>query len=297
VADERVERRQFQSAFFFYKKAEAMAPDLPGLHASIGNVYEQAGHPDWADTERRKGAHENCTGTPQACDFLAGRYDDVIQHGATTSDAYYWQSRACARLAQNAFEHLERLPESPEIHELRADQMRLRRQNLESVEEWRKALKYAPNDEHLREELLSSLYRARDYSAALKLADELLRDNPSSAELNFLKGDILLNSQEPQSAIPCLKAVLKLKPNLLQAHHALGRAYVQVGLQAAAIPHLQAALPIDDDGSLRYELAKALRATGQMELAKSTLEDSERRQKADRKEKSKLEPQMKITPP
>jgi tetratricopeptide (TPR) repeat protein len=115
--------------------------------------------------------------------------------------------------------------------------------------------------------------------------------------LNFLKGDILLNSQEPESAIPCLKTVLKLKPNLLQAHHALGRAYVQVGLQAAAIPHLQAALPIDDDGSLRYELAKALRATGQVELAKSTLEDSERRQKADREEKSKLEPQMKITPP
>lgn len=296
VADERVERRQFQSAFFFYKKAEAMQPDLAGLHASIANVYEKAGHPDWAETERRKSANENCT-TEEACNFLAGRYEDVVERAPTTPAEYYWQSRAFSRLAQNAFEHLERLRDGPEIHELRAEQMRLRRQNLESVEEWRKALNYAPNDEHLREELLSALYRARDYPAAMKLVDELLRDNPSSAELNFLKGDILLNSQEPESAIPYLKTVLKLNPNLLQAHHALGRAYIKMGQQAAAIPHLQAALPIDDDGSLRYELAKALRATGQMELSKNTLEESERRQKADREEKSKLEPQMKITPP
>ena len=52
--------------------------------------------------------------------------------------------------------------------------MQARRQNLEAAKEWRKALTYAPNDERLREELLSALYRAKD-PAALKLADELLR--------------------------------------------------------------------------------------------------------------------------
>jgi predicted Zn-dependent protease len=296
VADERVKRNQFHSAFFFYRKAEAVQPDLPGLHASIADVYEKTGHPDWAQTERLKGVNGNCEASPQACDFLAGRYDDVVQRGGTTPDAYYWQSRGFARLAQNAFEHLEQLPEGPEIHELRAEQMRARRQNLEAAKEWRKALTYAPNDERLREELLSALYRAKD-PAALKLADELLRENPSSPELNFIKGDILLSSQETEKAIPYLETALKLDPKLLAAHHALGRAYMQVGRQAAAIPQLQAALSIDEDGSLRYQLARAYQATGQTELAKKTLEDSAQRQKADREEKSKLEEEMQITPP
>jgi predicted Zn-dependent protease len=165
------------------------------------------------------------------------------------------------------------------------------------VGEWRKALTYARNDEHLREELLSSLYRARDYPTALKLADELLRDNASSPELNFLKGDILLSSQETEKAIPFLETALKLNPNLLPAHHALGRAYMQVGRRAAAIPHLKAALPIDEDGSLRYQLARAYQATGQAELAKQTLKDSEQQQRSDREEKNKLEQEMKVTPP
>ena len=297
VADERVNRRQFRSAFFFYKKAEAMQPNLPGLHASIARVYDENGHADWAEAERQKDAKGNCTGSVQACDFLAGRYEEVIQRDGATAESSYWQSRAFARLAEDAFMHLEKLPESPEIHELRAEQMRARRQNLESAKEWRKALTYAPNDERLRGELLSSLYRAKDYPAALKLAEELLRQNPRSADLNFTKGDILLSSLEPEKAIPCFETALKLNPNLLAAHHALGRAYMQVGRQAAAIPHLEAALSIDEDGSLRYQLARAFQATGQSELAKKTLEQSVRRQKSDREEKSKLEEEMKITPP
>ncbi len=296
VADERLRRTQLHSAFFFYRKAEAAQPDLPGLHASLAEVYEKTGHPDWAESERRMDATVRCQPSQDACDFLAGRYEDIVQRSGTSPESSYWQSRAFARLAQNAFERLEQLPDNPEIHELRAEQLRVRRQNRESSEEWQKALAYAPNDERLREELLSSLYRANDPSA-LKLAEELLRENPSSPELNLIKGDLLLSSQEAEKAIPYLETALKFNPNLAAAQHALGRAYMQVGRQAAAIPHLQAALSIDEDGSLRYQLARAYQATGQTELAKKTLEDSAQRQKADREEKSKLEEEMKITPP
>jgi predicted Zn-dependent protease len=111
------------------------------------------------------------------------------------------------------------------------------------------------------------------------------------------KGNILLSSEETEKAIPFLKASLKLNPKLLAAHHALGRAYMQVGQASAAIPHLEAALPIDEDGSLRYQLARAYQATGQAEAAKKTLEEYQQRQKADREEKGKLEEELKIAPP
>ena len=297
VADERVRRRQFHSAFFFFKKAEGLMPHLPDLHVSISKVYDETGHPDWAATERKKERDPDCSAMPQACDFVAGRYDQVIRNTGQTAQARYWQSRAFAALAENAFEHLEHLPEGPEICELRAERMGEQRQTLESVGEWRKALQYAPNDEHLNEELLSSLYRAKEYPEALKLAGDLLRENPSSAELNFTKGDILVNSQKPEQAIPFLERALKLNPNLLAAHHALGRAYAQLGHQSDAIPHLQKALAIDTDGSLHYQLARAFQSTGQPELAKKTLQESQQRQKADQEEKGKVEEEMKITPP
>ena len=302
VADERVVRRQFRSAFFFYRKAESVQPELRGLHTSIAIVYKETGHKDWAETEQRKEKpldSGNCAGELLACDFSAGHFDQVIQEaeGSQTTEAHYWRSRVFARLASDAMERLEKLPEGSEIHELRAELLRARRQHLEAIKEWRLALKYASGDAHLREELLASLYQARDYPAALALVDELLRQEPGSAPLNFTKGDILLSSQETAKAIPCLEMALKTDAKLLPAHHALGRAYMLAGRAAAAIPHLHAALPIDQDGSLRYQLSRAYQATGQADLAKKTLEEYQALQKTDRDEKQKLEQELQITAP
>lgn len=297
VGDGRVRRHQLHSAFFFYREAEKLNPNLPDLHVSIANVYAETGHADWAETERKKEAAPNCAAAQQACDFSAGRYEQVIREPGTSAEVFYWQSRAFARLAASAFEKLSSLPESPEIHELRAELMGERRQNLASVEEWRKALSYAPSDEHLREQLLSALYRARAYPDALKLGNELLHDNPQSAELNFIKGDTLLSTQQPEQAIQCLEAAVKNNETLIPAHSALGRAYMQVGKPNAAIPHLERAIALDNDGSLRYQLSRAYQATGQAELARKTLADSQQRQKADQEEKSKLDEEMKLTPP
>jgi predicted Zn-dependent protease len=301
VADERAVRRQFRSAFFFYRKAQALQPGLRGLHTSIANVYKETGHADWAEAEQRKEPPlgTGCAEQPLACEFFSRHYDEGIRRAdqLRTPEAFYWQSRAYAELARQALARLEQLPEGADIHDLRAGLMRARRQNQEALKEWRLALKYAPNDSHLREELLSSLYQARDYPAALALLQELLREDPASAQLNFIKGDILLSSQETEKAIPYLKLALKADPKLVAAHHALGRAYMQVGQPVAAIPHLQAAVPIDDDGSLRYQLAKAYQATGQTELGKKTLAEYQERQKADREEKRKLEEELQITPP
>jgi predicted Zn-dependent protease len=273
VADERVVRRQFRSAFFFYRKAESLQPELRDLHVSIATVYRETGHKDWAETEQRKEQpldSGNCAGELLACDFSAGHFGQVIREAeaSPTPAANYWRSRAFARLASDAMARLEKLPEGSEIHELRAELLRARRQHLEAIKEWRLALRYAPHDAHLSEELLPSPYQARDYLAALALVDDLLRREPASAPLNFTKGDILLSSQETEKAIPSLEMALKADARLLPAHHALGRAYMLAGKPAAAIPHLQAALPIDQDGSLRYQLSRADQATGKADFAK-----------------------------
>src|SRR5439155_20423807 len=116
VADERVARRQFRSAFFFYRKAESLQPELRCLHTSIATVYKEMGHKDWAETEQRKQKpldSGNCAGEPLACDFSAGHFDQLIREAeaSETTEAHYWRSRAFARLASDTMARLEKLPE------------------------------------------------------------------------------------------------------------------------------------------------------------------------------------------
>jgi tetratricopeptide (TPR) repeat protein len=297
VADERVFRQQFQSAFFFYRKAESIRPDLAGLHSSIAEVYKASDHADWAEAEARKEVPPDCTASPLACKFNAGDYYDVIAQAASTPEALYWRSRAYAMLARNARERLQKLPESPEAHEVQAETLQVRRQPKEAAEELKLALKLAPSDTHLREELLSALFQARDYQGALSLVDELLKDDPASPPLSLTKGYVLLALEDPEKAMPYLKAAFKANPKSIEVHAALGRAYVQMKQPTAAIPHLSAALPSDSDGSLRYELARAYQASGETELARKEMAEYQARTKADREEKDKLEQELQITAP
>src|SRR5262249_50227328 len=64
-------------------------------------------------------------------------------------------------------------------------------------------------------------------------------------------------------------------PDALPAHASLGRAYALVGNAAAAVPHLEKALPADHDGSLRLQLARAYQAGGQAHKAQALLTEYE----------------------
>jgi hypothetical protein len=72
---------------------------------------------------------------------------------------------------------------------------------------------------------------------------------------------------------------------------------MQLGQDAAAVPHLKAALPIDEDGSLHYQLGQAYRTTGQMELAKQTLTTYQQMQRDVKAQQRELQDEIQITAP
>jgi len=175
--------------------------------------------------------------------------------------------------------------------------LQAQRQQKAAVEELNLALKLAPGDFYLREKLLSALFQARDYQSALSLVSELLQDDPQSPALSLTKGYILLALEDPEKAMPYLNTAFKADPKSLGVHAALGRAYVQLKQPLAAIPHLLAALPADDDGSLRYELARAYQAVGETELSRKEMAQYQARIKADQDERDKLDQELQITAP
>ena len=156
---------------------------------------------------------------------------------------------------------------------VRVDILRAQRRYLESKEELRKAASSWPDDLRIRREQATLAFIAHEYAEARPLLEDLLKHEPDSAELNLLLGESWLDSKEPAKAIPCSREGRPCRSEaLLRARAVLGRAYVEAGQAERAVPHLEAALPTDEDGSLHFQLARAYRETGRTDQAARTLE-------------------------
>ena len=77
---------------------------------------------------------------------------------------------------------------------------------------------------------------------------------------------------------------------------ALGRAYLQKGEFAQAVPLLEPQLPLDNDGSLHVQLARAYSGLGQKEKADALLQESQKLQRA-AQERGAAAGQRRIEPP
>ncbi len=298
-----------EQAFGFYRAAAQAMPRLATIHESIAQIYEKTGHADWAAAERAKpeAAAPACkAATPPAaranaaeCEFRQKRYANVLTVVASHTDAgsQYWRARAYAELGVAALAHLSDLPASRELHELKAELFRNEGRHLQSIDELKAALTLAPDDPRLQKELAKSYLLSRDPDHARPLLQALIAKQPVDPEVPLLYGEILLEAQQAEEALPYLKAAAANDPQSTNAHAALGRALAQLGQNAEAIPHLKAALPQDEDGSLRYQLARAYQATGQPDLAKPLLAEYQAMQQATQARTQSPAADAKITPP
>jgi tetratricopeptide (TPR) repeat protein len=103
LADTRLQRKQYRSAFFFYRQAVAQLPGLPGLHTGLALVYENTGHADWAAAERsaEQRVAPDCKTSSPECKFLHGDLPGAAAGGASSGQAagLFWATRAYNRLA------------------------------------------------------------------------------------------------------------------------------------------------------------------------------------------------------
>jgi tetratricopeptide (TPR) repeat protein len=303
VADTRVKRRQFRSAFLFYNEALKQSPNLHGIHAALAEVYRSTGHPEWAAAEDAKEEAlppADCKAHAAECEFMAGHDVQLMSlpRGTTANaETLYWQAKAANELALQAFFRLGQLSESVELHQLKAGIARGQGQNLEAVREWRAALALKPGNAAIERELAISLFMAGDYRAALEAAGKLVKSQSGSAELSFLAGDSLLRLEQPEQAVPFLRAALAADPKMLAADASLGLALSRLGKNAEAIAHLRKALELDEDGSLHFQLANAYRAAGEGEKARAAMAQYQEIVKRTQEQKEEIAREAQIGPP
>lgn len=277
LGEVKTKEHQYTAALYAYNEAAKRMPRLRGVHSGIADVYVALGKPEEAEAAERaeqKMGPPNCAIEKLQCDFAAGRFDEVVKAAKLKKNAegLYWLSRAYNALAIRAYGELGSLPESAELHEVRARILSDQGQFRESAEEWRAVLKLSPGNIDARHQLATSLYLSHDYKETLHELIQFLKAEPDSANLNFFVGDSLLQTEQVDEAAPYLETAVKLDAKLLPAQAALGLCYARMGKAREAIPHLKAALSVDNDGSLHYQLARAYQSTGQPTLAKAMMD-------------------------
>ncbi len=300
-AEQRLKSDRRDQAFHLYRRALERDPTFRGLHAALAGIYRGAGHGDWAaveDERERSLPRATCVRDTLECAFVAGKYQDAVAAAsrAQTPKAIYWLARGYDALAAQAFARLAALPPSALSHEWTAETLRDQRRYVESAGEWRQAIALVPDDPRLKIELALTLRLDHDFAEAQRVLEDVVRAQARAAEPNYLLGDVLLAQQQPERALPFLEKAVALEPKHIYAQGALGRAYALLGRAADAIPHLEQGLPGDEDGSVRYQLARAYQAAGRTQEAQAALEEYEEYQKATKADSGAAD-QAPITPP
>jgi predicted Zn-dependent protease len=266
-------------AFVIYRSVEAQLPGMVTIHDSIAQIYARSGHAEWAVLERTRGVIPAgaCADRKALCEFRAGRYRAALDIALNGSDAQsrYWRARAARELARAAYARLDSLPDSPERRASRAAIARAEDRHQDAVTELTAALKLAPGNPALTFELATASYAARNYEHALTTVDPMLRARPDDPRLVKLAGFSLLQLRRPEDALPLLQRAAAMDPADPGPGLALGRAHVQRGDYAAAIPLIEPHLGTDSDGSLHVQLARAYAGIGQREKAAALLTRSE----------------------
>lgn len=300
AAAARAKAMQFSSAYYLYRQALEKLPKLRGAHAALAAIYRKTGHPDWArieDARERQLGPPDCTEDALECDYAAGRYETIVHSRNQTPAALYSKSQAFDQLAVRAFSHLGESPNSPQYHELLASIHSAGGDAAGAAAEWQKAHVLVPNDAEVTEQLAMALIETKNFKEALPLVEQLRRQQPNSPGISYLLGHLLLSQQKPLKAIPALAEAVRRDPNLLRAQSSLAQAYLDTGQSVKAIPHLKAALPLDSDGSLHYQLARAYAAAGQRSLATSVLAEYQRIHTAYEQQAQELKQQVRVTAP
>jgi tetratricopeptide (TPR) repeat protein len=286
AAEARVKLGRLTAAFTLYRAVLDKQPNFRGAHSGLAEVYRKTSHAEWAAAEEemeRKLPPAACAAPSSECHFVKGRYEQALSLALArkSPEALYWQSRAANELARAAFAQLAKLPPSVESLQVEAELFRNLGRHADAIQAWKSALELAPGDPRLEQELATSVYMSRDYVAAEKLARQLIAKDSKVAELHFILGDSLMNQQQPEQAAVSLRKALALRPDYPAAQAVLGRALMQMGRSAEAIPHLTAALPVDSDGSLHFQLSRAYQDVGQTEKAAAAMRAYQAMQRPD----------------
>jgi tetratricopeptide (TPR) repeat protein len=204
-------------------------------------------------------------------------------HALAPSDAdiLYHRGRAYLLVANASYDAMFKLDhDSMRVHQVLGEAYAQGYRNQNAVSEFELAVKMAPRQPGLHEELADQYWIVGDTDKAAEAYRVELQIDPNAVSAMYKLGSLLTRSTSPADGIPILRSALRLDPTLSDAHYYLGEGLVGAGHDADAIREFEAAIAADpaNDRAMTswYKLAQIYRKLDKPQQAQTALMNFQR---------------------
>ena len=250
----REEQGNHEEAIDSLQKALGLKPHLRGANLFLGLAHFHLGHLDPAVTAIRKEvaaypkdaqpwmwlgivrlAQEKPEQAAEALDKAAAIAPDNI-------DILYHRGRAHLLVSNSSYRKMFEVdPHSWRVRQIMAQANAEADRHLDAITEYQAAIKLAPTQPGLHEELGSEY---RNLGKSQEAEEAFLREleiDPNNVLAKYKLGVITVEKGDGTKGKQLIEEALRQKPNLLHADYNLGRAEMLLGNNAAAAQHLERA--------------------------------------------------------
>src|SRR5216683_4459443 len=319
----REEQGRFDEAIASFQKALALKPRLHGANLFLGIAYFRLNQLDKAFVAIQK---ESASYSKDASAWMwlgvvrlaqdkpeeaAEALDKAAILAPDDMDILYHRGRAHLLVSKNSYAKMFKAgPKSWRVHQVLAQANAEADRHTDAVAEYQAAIKLAPNQPGLHEELGSEY---RSLGKVQEAEDSFLREleiAPHNVLAKYELGVLSVEQGNGAKGKELIEAALREKPGLLHSDYNLGRAEMLLGNDAPAALHLERATsaPGSDPEIIQqawYQLGIVYRHLHRMEDAQKAMatfqklkdEDAENSQKALKRYEAQQNPNSAQPPP
>lgn len=284
---------KYDEAIAGFQKALALKPHLHGANLFLGITEFRLNHLDKARTAVAKETAGNprdasawmwlgvvCLAQDNAED-AAEALDKAYKLKPDDEDILYHRGRAHLLVSKNSYARMFKTdPGSWRVHRVLAQANAEADRHVDAIAEYEAAIKLAPTQPGLHEELGSEYRNANKIPEAEAAFARELEIDPNNVLAKYKLGAIAIEQGNGAKGKELIEAALREKPGLIHADYNLGRAQMLLGEDAAAAEHLQQAATTDTDPEVVeqawYQLGTIYRRLHRMDEARAAMETFQR---------------------
>ena len=256
----REEQGRLEEAIASFEKALKLKPRLHGANLFLALAYYKLNHFDQALAAVRKetdvypkdasawmwlGLIDLAKDEPEEA---AAALDKAAQLAPDNTDILYHRGQAHLLVSRRSYERMfKEDPKSWRVHEVLGQIDADAERYNDAIAEYLQAVRLAPTQPGLHEELGAVYRRAMKSDDADAAFQSELEINPHNALARYERGVLAMERGDGAKAKDLIEAAVSEKPGLLHAEYNLGRAEKLLGNDSAAVAHLERAIASDSD--------------------------------------------------
>lgn len=251
---------KLQDAAHIIQKSLELNPSLPGANLFLGITQYQMGQLDRARASVQRETELNrenadawmWLGVIELADGSADKAVAPLDRAALLDPKNLsildYRARVHLSVSEETYRQMYNIaPNSWQVHRVRAQLAARAERHKDAIAEYEAALKMAPNEVDLYDELGGEYRKNGNLEQAQAVYAKELQISPHNVVALYNLGAIRVDRGNPAAGVPLLQEALKLNPNSAMPCYYLGHAFEELGEYEQAATYFEKAVQISSD--------------------------------------------------